>query len=313
MKKYAFKTSESCSARRASSLKTLAAILVLAMLLGLFGCGPSSGEGSTVVIDSGTESAVTAAPFVPTEVPTEAPTEAPTEIPTEAPTPEPTPAPTQAVNPAGTGKKVYLTFDDGPSKNTPAVLDILARYNIKATFFTIGRMIERNPKTAKRIYDEGHLLACHTQTHDLKIIYKSPEAFLNDVNQWRETVKNAVGADVGAYYYRFPGGSPSAGGKSGRGKYVEAMNKAGYLGFDWNLAFNDAWLQGNTEHLPVIDYLWASYEETYSWYKNKQPLIFIIHDTLDESVELLPRAIEDLIAKGYEFCLVSELTDDYLM
>lgn len=304
-----FKNTDTSPARRAQLFKALAAILLLAALLGLFGCVHSDGEGSTVVIDTGRENAVTAAPFVPTEEPTAIPTETPTAVPTEAPTPEPT----QAVNPAGTGKKVYLTFDDGPSKNTPAVLDILARYNIKATFFTIGRMIEKNPNTARRIYEEGHLLACHTQSHDLDKIYKNPDAFLQDVNEWRETVKKTVGSDVGAYYYRFPGGSPSAGGRSGRGRYVEAMNKAGYVGFDWNLAFNDAWLQGNKDDLPVIDYLWKSYEETYSWYKNKQPLIFIIHDTLNESVELLPRAIEDLIAKGYEFCLVSELTDDYLM
>ena len=293
--------------------RVIAVLLVMLTALSFVCCAHEDKPADPVSVDVSSHEVQTAAPFVPTEVPTEAPTPEPTEVPTAVPTETPAPTPTQAVNPAPTGKKVYLTFDDGPSKNTPAVLDILARYNVKATFFTIGRMVKQNPNTTKRIVEEGHLLGCHTMTHDFTIIYQGPEAFLNDVKEWRETVANAVGYDAGQYYYRFPGGSRSAGGKDGRGKYVKAMNEAGYIGFDWNLALNDAWLQGNTEHLPIIDYLWASYEETYSWYKDKQPLILIVHDTCNESVELLPRVIEDLIAKGFEFALVSELTDDYLM
>lgn len=282
------------------------------MAAALFGC--SGGEhGLPIEVDISAGVDLTAAPVVVTEEPTAAPTEIPTPDPTAAPTDAPTAAPTQAVNPAPTGRKVYITFDDGPCKNTPEVLDILKRYNIKATFFTIGRMVKQNPETAKRIAEEGHLLACHTMSHDLTIIYQNPEAFLKDVNAWRETVRDAVGYDAGAYFYRFPGGSPSAGGRSGRGKYVEAMHEAGYVGFDWNLAFNDAWAGGNTENLPLKEYYWKSYQETYSWYKDKDPLILIIHDTYKDSVELLPRVIEDLIAKGFEFGLVSELTDDYLM
>jgi peptidoglycan/xylan/chitin deacetylase (PgdA/CDA1 family) len=122
-----------------------------------------------------------------------------------------------------------------------------------------------------------------------------------------------VGYDAGAYVIRFPGGSTSAGGRSGRGAYLDALHAAGYHAFDWNLGLNDKWLAGNTDHLPVYDYLWKSYCETYAMYKNSKVMILIIHDTEPESVRLLPRILEDLVSKGYEFGLLDELDEDYLM
>lgn len=297
-------------------LRFLSFVVAVLTIASLCGCGRS---GDVVIDISGSDSA-TAAPTaeaapVITEQPTAEPTAEPTIEPTPEPTAEPTAGPTDAVQPAQNGRKVYLTFDDGPTKATPEVLDILKRYNAKATFFTIGRMVKANPDTARRILEEGHVLGCHTQTHDFNIIYKSPAAFVSDVDDWRETVKSVAGYDAGAYVYRFPGGSNNAsiGGKQKRDAYVAAMNEHGYYAFDWNLALNDAWLAGNKDHLPVKDYLWESYLETYSWYHNVDPLILIIHDTRPESVELLPRVLDDLIAKGFTFGLCTELNDDYIM
>lgn len=59
-------------------------------------------------------------------------------------------------------KVVYLTFDDGPSRDvTPLVLDVLKKENIKATFFVLGRNIDANPDILKRVYEEGHYIANH--------------------------------------------------------------------------------------------------------------------------------------------------------
>jgi len=64
-------------------------------------------------------------------------------------------------------KTAYLTFDDGPNNSvTVQVLDVLRRYNIKATFFMVGTLIEKNPQVARRIYDEGHCLANHSYSHN---------------------------------------------------------------------------------------------------------------------------------------------------
>ncbi|MBR6108207.1 MAG: polysaccharide deacetylase family protein [Clostridia bacterium] len=314
--------------RHSHAIKLVFAAALALLVIFAAACGEKPEE--PVDVDASVTEAITSAPTaIPTEAPTEAPTAEPTEAPTEEPTAEPTeapteeptaqpantPKPTQAANPSQSGRKVYLTFDDGPTDRTPKVLDILKQYNAKATFFTVGYMVNNNPKTAKRIVDEGHLLACHTQSHDLKKIYKSTEALINDINAWRATVKKAVGYDAGAYVMRFPGGTTNTtiGGRNGRSPYVKAVNKAGYKVFDWNIGLNDAWLAGNTKNLPIIDYLWESYTTTYAMYKNKDPLILIIHDTRAESVKLLPRVLEDLIAKGFEFGLVSELDDNYLM
>ena len=63
-------------------------------------------------------------------------------------------------------KIVALTFDDGPDELfTPQVLDILKKYNIKATFYVIGEKVQYNKKIIKREYEEGHEIGNHTYTH----------------------------------------------------------------------------------------------------------------------------------------------------
>ena len=73
-------------------------------------------------------------------------------------------------------KKVYLTFDDGPSARTPEILDILKKYNVKATFFVLGSNVEARPELVKRAYDEGHFIAIHGYTHKYSQVYSSPQS-----------------------------------------------------------------------------------------------------------------------------------------
>jgi peptidoglycan/xylan/chitin deacetylase (PgdA/CDA1 family) len=64
------------------------------------------------------------------------------------------------------GKTVYLTFDDGPvPEATPLILDILKKYNVKATFFCVGENVTNNQAIFKRITDEGHAIGNHTYNH----------------------------------------------------------------------------------------------------------------------------------------------------
>ncbi len=65
-----------------------------------------------------------------------------------------------------TGNKIYLTFDDGPHPEvTPFVLDCLSKYQMKATFFCIGKNVALHPELFKRIIEEGHSVGNHTQNH----------------------------------------------------------------------------------------------------------------------------------------------------
>ena len=81
-------------------------------------------------------------------------------------------------------KRVFLTFDDGPSKGaTPKVLDILKEEDVKATFFVIGKYVEERPELVKRAYDEGHYIANHGYDHSNKTLYKSEESFINEIKK----------------------------------------------------------------------------------------------------------------------------------
>ena len=62
-------------------------------------------------------------------------------------------------------KTVYLTFDDGPSRNTDKILDILKEYDVKATFFVVGKTDEHSVRAYQRIVEEGHTLAMHSYSH----------------------------------------------------------------------------------------------------------------------------------------------------
>ena len=100
-------------------------------------------------------------------------------------------------------KYAYLTFDDGPSDNTTKILDFLKANNIKATFFVIGK--DNMDDIYKRIVDEGHTLAIHSNTHDYKGIYQSVDTFMEDINTLANHLEKVTG--VRPTIMRVPGGS----------------------------------------------------------------------------------------------------------
>ena len=90
-------------------------------------------------------------------------------------------------------KTVYLTYDDGPSKNTPRILDVLKKYGVKATFFVIGKEDEESLALYKRIVDEGHTIAVHTYSHKYHDIYQSVDAYLEDFEKVENLIYNTTG------------------------------------------------------------------------------------------------------------------------
>ena len=77
----------------------------------------------------------------------------------------------------GDVRQVYFTFDDGPSEQTEEILDVLKQYNVKATFFVVGRTDERSKELYRRIVDEGHAIGLHSYSHKYSDLYASKEAF----------------------------------------------------------------------------------------------------------------------------------------
>lgn len=103
-------------------------------------------------------------------------------------------------------KVAYLTFDDGPTISvTPKILDILKEEEVKATFFVIGKYVDRHPEIVKREYEEGHYIANHGYDHNNSVLYKSNESFRNEVEKTDAAIGKAIGIDnYCSHIFRFP-------------------------------------------------------------------------------------------------------------
>ncbi|WP_138495716.1 polysaccharide deacetylase family protein [Paenibacillus pinistramenti] len=100
--------------------------------------------------------------------------------------------------------EISLTFDDGPDPvYTPQLLDLLKRYNAKATFFVVGSSAEKHPELIKRIYEEGHLLGIHNYKHKTNWLMR-PKTVTKHIEMTAKVIKEATGQD--AHYYRPPWG-----------------------------------------------------------------------------------------------------------
>lgn len=200
---------------------------------------------------------------------------------------------------AVTRKRAYLTFDDGPSDQTGEILDILKEYDVKASFFVIGRN-ERYYPMYKRIVEEGHTLAIHSYSHEYSTIYASYDNFVNDVEELRKLLYDVTGVDC--RYYRFPGGSSNRVTQVPVNDLIDYLDSAGLTYFDWNALNNDAVIAGQTPDQLVKNILKdaLNYDDT----------IILMHD-LDcchETVESLPSLIEQLEEHGYEILPIDDDT-----
>ena len=194
-------------------------------------------------------------------------------------------------------KMAYFTFDDGPSALvTPHILDILKREGIKATFFILGKSAESNPELVKRIYEEGHMLANHTYTHNYANIYKAPENLIIELDRTEALIQEILGFDYSLRLMRFPGGS--FGEKS---VFKRAVNDFGYVYLDWNC------LNGDSEGLDMTEE--RLMQRFISTAANHKVLVILMHDTDTKEINLtiLPKMIDYLRNRGYEFDTLSEV------
>ncbi|MDE7266925.1 MAG: polysaccharide deacetylase [Lachnospiraceae bacterium] len=133
-------------------------------------------------------------------------------------------------------KRVYLTFDDGPSPNTDRILDILKEYDVKATFFVVGK--ENYTDQYKRIVDEGHTLAMHSYSHVYKDIYSSLDAYKQDLGELRTFLYELTGVECNIV--RFPGGSSNTISKVDMHTLIDYLDSENMVYFDWNVSSGDA-------------------------------------------------------------------------
>ena len=193
-------------------------------------------------------------------------------------------------------KRVFLTFDDGPSSTvTPLILDTLKAENIKATFFLLGSRVELNPEIVKREYEEGHYLASHGYSHVYSQIYASPQSVLDEYNNCIRAIQNAIGVpEYNPHLFRFPGGFKG-------GKYSKIKEEAHNLleqnnivHVDWNALTSDAAGAKTTEEFI------AQLEKTVPKYNS---VVVLMHDAGNKkaTAEALPTIISYFRERGYEF------------
>ncbi|MFG6368425.1 MAG: polysaccharide deacetylase [Lachnospiraceae bacterium] len=133
-------------------------------------------------------------------------------------------------------RRVYLTFDDGPSINTDRILDILAQYGVKATFFVVGK--NGYTEQYQRIVEEGHTLGMHSYSHRYSEIYASLDAYKEDLTKLHDFLYELTGEDCNIV--RFPGGSSNTISKVDMQELIHYLNQENMVYFDWNVSSGDA-------------------------------------------------------------------------
>ena len=198
-------------------------------------------------------------------------------------------------------KTIYLTFDDGPCANTSRVLDLLAKYDVKATFFVVCSR-QNDLDMLSRIVEEGHTLGIHCYQHIYEIIYRSPQAFMDDFWAAQEVIYAYTGQY--AQVSRFPGGSPTAEPLAlwFPDRYDglrEMMHNMGIRYYDWDVQPEI----GRTAVGTADNFTHPS--EPYDG------AIVLQHDTRNYSVSALETMIRWGLENGYTFAAIDLTTPEY--
>ena len=198
------------------------------------------------------------------------------------------------------GKVIYLTFDDGPGPYTGQLLNILKKYNVKATFFVTNAGYEG---IMRQIVEEGHSIGIHTMTHDYQTIYASEEAFFEDLYGMQNIIYEKTG--VMTSLMRFPGGGSNLVSNFNEGimsRLTEDVQNCGFQYFDWNVDSNDA--GGATKSMTVSNNVIENIQ-------NKRISMVLQHDIHGFSVD----AVEDIIVwaleNEYTFLPIQQNSPDF--
>ncbi|WP_261510188.1 polysaccharide deacetylase family protein [Chryseobacterium paludis] len=175
-------------------------------------------------------------------------------------------------------KEIALTFDDGPTEFTPRFLDLLQEHQIKATFFCIGKQIEKYPETFQRIIAEGHCIGNHTYSHSNSTGFLSTVKMIEEIKKCDEAI--ALAGNRMTYLYRPPFGvtNPSI---------AKAIKRTGKKSIGWNIRSLDT----------VIDDKKKIYKRITG--KIKPGGIILLHDTSEKTYNVLVDLLLFLKDKKY--------------
>ncbi|MCI9846174.1 polysaccharide deacetylase family protein [Flavobacterium pectinovorum] len=189
-------------------------------------------------------------------------------------------------NPSETEKKIALTFDDGPGIYTLEVLALLKKYNAKATFFCIGKNIEKHPEIIQQIIEEGHLVGNHSYSHSTFFDFYNAATITEEIQKTDKLLEKFTSKKIN--FFRPPYGvtTPSIG---------RALKFTKHKVIGWNIRS----LDGGTKNVELI---------LNRIKKRVSPGgIVLLHDTAPHSVLVLEQFLQFLQQNNYEVVSIEEL------
>lgn len=190
-------------------------------------------------------------------------------------------------------KVIYLTFDDGPTQNTPQILEILKKYNAKATFFLLEDRMKEFPDYVKRLYSEGHSIGLHGQSHDVNIIYSTPSEPLVEMNGANKVLYDTVGfktklirTPYGSYPYMTY-------------EQYKILKAANYNLWDWTVDPRDG--VGTPDMQSILRHIKTDL-------KNNEYPIVLLHDR-KATANKLDSILSYFTSQGYTFDIINENMD----
>ncbi len=191
-------------------------------------------------------------------------------------------------------KQIALTFDDGPNDpHTQHLLDVLAKHNVLATFFLIGRYVRQRPDIVTKIAKQGHVIGNHTFTHP-RLIFRSGSRIREEILQCRRAISEAIGEP--SNLFRPPWGAR----RPGVFRIVRQLGLEPVMwnitGYDWNRPSTDFIEQKVTSKIRGGD-------------------VVLLHDgshvafgaDRSKTVEAVDRLIERYRANGHQFVTIPEM------
>ncbi len=187
-------------------------------------------------------------------------------------------------------KKIALTFDDGPnSKYTLKVLKLLEDYDAKATFFCIGKHIEKLPKLLEQIKMEGHSIGNHSYSHRTTIDFKSTQGWLEELKNTDQAIYKVIGQKP--TLFRPPYGVTTP-------HLAKAIRVTGHYVIGWNIRSFDMALKNPKSILKRLT-------------KSIKPgSIILLHDSHEHIETVLEQLLQFLKKNDYQMVTVNELMNE---
>ncbi len=187
-------------------------------------------------------------------------------------------------------KDVALTFDDGPVPGkTESILDILERYEVRASFFCIGNRVKAHPQIVRRIHEQGHLVANHSYFHGKLFDLQTPGAIASELEDTNAVIFETLG--LKPQFFRPPYGVTNP-------MVAAAIRDGGFKTIGWSLRSFDTVAKDAEKLLTKVKS------------RVKGGDIVLFHDFSDATISILPDFIEHIQKSGLRIVRVDELLNE---